>query len=542
MPSPFATAAPAPIPAGGRTASPFASAAPAGGSRHRSATPAAPPPPISYPPTGEQEAIRDAYLTGGSLVVEAGAGTGKTSTLQLLGEATPRKKITYVVFNKAMAVEAESRFPRHVSCSTAHSLAWRAVVRHRGSDWDRRLSGPRMKSSEIARLLGIDPAGVPVETPMGERYMTGWRLAGWIMRALEAFCQSADPEPTERHFPYLDGIDHDHDLTNNLMLRATMLPYLQFAWADAQHPNGQLTWPHSRYVKLWQLSNPCLRADVVMFDEAQDASPVLRAVVDDQARYGSQQVYVGDSQQQIYEFAGARNALAAVTVNCRLQLSQSWRFGDPIADIANIILDDLGADLRLTGNPHRASNVGPLDTPDAILTRSNAAAISEMLMAQQDGIRAHLVGGGQEIIRFAHAARDLMDGVKTEHPDLACFDSWDDVLAYVAEDEQGKDLQLMVKVMSRFGPTRIIKMIQAMPREDEAELVISTAHKAKGREWDRVRVAGDYPTGLDEHNNPVEIPAEEKRLLYVTVTRARLQLDISAVRAFDVLGAGGGAR
>jgi ATP-dependent exoDNAse (exonuclease V) beta subunit len=35
-------------------------------------------------PTGEQQAIIDASQSGADLVIEAGAGTGKTSTLRLV--------------------------------------------------------------------------------------------------------------------------------------------------------------------------------------------------------------------------------------------------------------------------------------------------------------------------------------------------------------------------------------------------------------------------------------------------------------------------
>ena len=45
----------------------------------------------------------------------------------------------------------------------------------------------------------------------------------------------------------------------------------------------------------------------MLFDEAQDANPVIAAIV--AAQEHAQLVYVGDSQQQIYEFTGARNAI-----------------------------------------------------------------------------------------------------------------------------------------------------------------------------------------------------------------------------------------
>lgn len=59
-----------------------------------------------------------------------------------------------------------------------------------------------------------------------------------------------------------------------------------------------------------------------------------------------------------------------------------------------------------------------------------------------------------------------------------------------------------------------------MPTEASADVVISTAHKSKGREWQSVQLAGDFPdeaAGSDA----------ELRLLYVAATRGRLELDVS---------------
>ena len=63
--------------------------------------------------------------------------------------------------------------------------------------------------------------------------------------------------------------------------------------------------------------------------------------------------------------------------------------------------------------------------------------------------------------------------------------------------------------------------------EDRAQLIVSTAHKAKGREWDTVRVAGDFRGPVtDPETGEVTWPApEERRLAYVAATRARKLLE-----------------
>src|SRR5436189_6193027 len=113
---------------------------------------------MSHQPTPEQTAVIDGFLTGQNLVIEAGAGTGKTSTLKLLaGEAGTRRGV-YIAYNKAIATDAARGFPSSVLCKTAHGLAYGAV----GTRFRHRLNAPRQRAIDTARILRInDPVRLP---------------------------------------------------------------------------------------------------------------------------------------------------------------------------------------------------------------------------------------------------------------------------------------------------------------------------------------------------------------------------------------------
>src|SRR6476469_7476657 len=81
-----------------------------------------------FDPTAQQTAILDAARTGDNLVVIAVAGSGKTSTLRLLGADRHSVLMLYVAYNKAIPLDAEGTFTKNVACRTAHSLAWGATV------------------------------------------------------------------------------------------------------------------------------------------------------------------------------------------------------------------------------------------------------------------------------------------------------------------------------------------------------------------------------------------------------------------------------
>ena len=476
-------------------------------------------------PTREQADALDRFATGESLAIVAGAGTGKTSTLVLLAEAST-KRGRYMAFNKAIVNDSATRFPPNVACSTIHSIAHKVV----GQRYSARIqNSARMRSDEIARIIGTFPMTVRYGTQT--KVLQPGYLAGLAVRSVERFCQSADHELGPQHVPFIDGIDDPtkrDEHPNNDEVRAAILPAMQKAWDDYEDPQGRLPYKHAHYLKAWHLLGPRATVDFLMVDEAQDLSPVMLDIVQQQTH--AQLVLVGDPHQSIYAFTGAVNAFDHITTKHRTQLSQSFRFGPAIADVANDLLALLGADLELTGLGSIDSRIVEGGAPDAILCRTNATAVTEVMRAMTAGRRPHLFGGGDQVIRFAEAAQQLKEQGRCWHPDLACFNSWKEVQDYTMADEQGGELKLLVDLVDQFGAVEIAATLQACADERDADLVVSTAHKAKGREWNHVRLAGDFP---DLDPLPVD---EQLRLLYVAVTRAKLRLDISNVPDLAVAG------
>lgn len=469
-------------------------------------------------PTAEQQAIIDACVTGQNLVIEAGAGTGKTSTLRMAATKMGGRGL-YIAFNRAIAGDAKKSFPRNVSCSTAHSLAYRAV----GHQYKHRLNGPRMPAHQSAQLLGITGSWaasreVSIEAP---------QLARLALDTVAGYCRTADDELGLQHVPEVNGVDG----LAAAALAEVVLPYAVAAWADLRRIDGRLKFAHDHYLKIWALGRPSLQADFVLFDEAQDADPLIASVVQAQ---DCQLIAVGDECQAIYGWRGAVDALATWPAQQRLYLSQSWRFGPAVADEANKWLSLLHAKLRLSGNPHLASTVAGLDRPKAILCRTNGEAMSQAMAAMDDGRRAGLVGGGATIRKMAEAAQRLQSGRRTDHPELFAFQTWAEVQEYVRHDQAGKDLAVFVRLIDDFGAEEIIHAADRLSDERYADLVISTAHKAKGREWDTVKIGNDFrQPSAGENGAPGRVPRGEAMLAYVAVTRAKKTLDRGGLAWID---------
>lgn len=236
--------------------------------------------------------------------------------------------------------------------------------------------------------------------------------------------------------------------------------------------------------------------------------------------------YIADGIVTHNSWRGAVNAMGAFKDAPRRLLSQSYRFGQAIADVANTILATLEepTDLVMRGMPGLPSRVGMVPEPKCYLYRTNAGAVSRVMVSIKAGKKPHLVGGTADVVAWCQAAMDLQGCRGTQHPELACFSNWEEVVQYSKTDE-GSDMRLMVKLITDFGAAAIRDTLKNMPKEENADLVVSTTHKSKGREWDTVKLGPDFPTVN-------KMSDADRRLLYVAATRAKLTLDVSECPPF----------
>lgn len=477
---------------------------------------------MRYPdPTPEQQNILDAFSGGKACTIVAAAGSGKTTTLRMLaGSARQGDRGLYVAYNRAIADDAAKSFPQGTMCKTAHALAYRAF----GAQFRHRLNGPRVPAAQAARILGVNSALRIDDKTLQPKQLT--RLA---MEAVQRFCHSADPEVQPWHVPSVTGLE---TIPQRNAIRDAVCPIGRRAWEDLRQLDGQLKFSHDCYLKIWGLSRPRLPYDFILYDEAQDANPVVLEVVREQE---AQIVAVGDPNQAIYGWRGAIDAMDQFSADARLHLSKSFRFGPAVADEANKWLDILCAELRVEGFERISSVLRELPNPDAILCRTNAEAIGQVMSAIEAGRRVALVGGGDEMLRLAQAAVGLKAGIGTEHPELFAFSTWGEVQDYAENDVAGADLKVFVSLIDKHGPDAIIDTLRRLSRDEaRADVIVSTAHKAKGREWDSVKVAGDFREPKPKDNGDRgEVTREDAMLAYVTVTRAKLSLDRTGLAWVD---------
>ncbi|HET9657586.1 MAG TPA: UvrD-helicase domain-containing protein, partial [Kineosporiaceae bacterium] len=492
-----------------------------------------------YPPTPEQRAVIDSVLAGKDTVVRALAGTGKTSTLQMIARRLkamrPRARVIYIAFNTSVRDEAQGKMPSNVEVRTGDSISFSSMSQGIKDKFGRQ-DKPVTEADKPIRLLDGIAAHLGIRGPLKASdgsEMDAEDQARAIMRAVEVYSISADDTLGVEHF---QGVPED--------VAEKLLPYAEKAWADLKSPDGRLRITHSHITKMWALSRPDLSksgsgvrrpANLIMFDEAQDINPVMAKVIADQH---IQRVYVGDSNQAIYGFRGATDQLDKVSVEADHPLTKSWRFGEGIAGYGNRFLRLLGAKHRVEGGGP-ASTIDAPDTmrdPDAILVRSNAGAIQEILAQQESGRLVGVPKGTKSDMRRLVETASWLQGKgpmpKQLHEDLAPYRSWGQVKEAAEKDGDPK-LKMLVRIVDQHGVDAlgelVNNLIDAGDDKDKRapDVVVTTAHKSKGLEWDRVKIGPDFAgPKTDPETGKTEMPSpEELRLAYVAVTRAKRELD-----------------
>ena len=452
--------------------------------------------------TPEQQSAVEAVREGRSLKIEAVAGAGKTHTLAAAAAASNGARKLYLVYNRAMAEAARRRLPADTRVMTLNALAFRSVVQ--GSAYGKKWQGGHVGGATVVRRYG------EVVRP----------YARAALETLERFFNSADPAPLAQHFP--EGVDPED--------REEVLVLAEELWAAMRDPDDDFPLSHGAYVKLWQARGEGIPADVLFVDEAQDLNPVL---VEALSRFEGQLVLVGDPHQQIYGFRGAVNAMAGFELPV-IRLSRSFRFGPAVAKLAERVLRYGGrrVEVRGAGKTRVVRYLGNAHSPYTVLMRTNLGVLAEAL--RQAGRPLHLIGDWRDPLKVLLAMAELRRGHSTNHPLIRKHRNYRQLLG-AAYNERGRVwlrpyVELLEAWGRRFGE-RAALLVDSLVPAARAEVLISTLHRAKGAEWDRVRIGDDFrlPSRKALRSGDPEA-GEELNAVYVALTRPRELLDLTSNR------------
>jgi superfamily I DNA/RNA helicase len=480
-------------------------------------------------PTPEQAAILDS--TAKITRIDARAGTGKTTTLQLLADQYPNDKILYLVFNRRAKEEAKLKFPQHVHIHTIHSLAFSASQRESRS-W--KLDDRRGGSFGIHDLLNRFGH-------LGSKQQVVAALAfEFLNYFLNSEFQNQD-QAIESFAAQFLGDNQRPDFDKYLGTILEVCKEKTAAWYA-----GDEMCPHDFYLKLahvqGQIDQRLRQYDMILVDEGQDLTQVT---LDSLSKFAGRIFLVGDAHQQLYRFRYAINAMASLRPDAEYELSLSFRFGSEIADVVSQFIRKTkqAHSFNIEGNPEIASQVYlhsgianiKYEAGSALLSRTNFSLFESAVELYERNVQCRFVRGIRPILFQALDTYNLSTGEneKIRDPLIKSFDAIDEMKEYAEEIDDYAKLAL-IKIVEKHKkemPGLIFDIRDAEKesrelRADEA-VTLATVHTAKGSEYDRVYLHEDLVTSLSRELKDTDSEFEdETNIVYVAMTRAARELHL----------------
>jgi DNA helicase-2/ATP-dependent DNA helicase PcrA len=520
-----------------------------------------------------------ASATSGPVAILAGAGTGKTRVISrrtayaIATGVVPADQVLVVTFTDKAAGEMVDRLGalglRGVTARTFHAHAL-SQLRH---FWPSRHDGEELPDTLESKLPLLIPLARGL--PGHYRFTPAKDLADEIEWAKSRRLAPADyarhteprtpPIPIDliarvyRDYERVKARAHRLDFDDMLTLTVDLLEKDEQAAATV------------RARKRW-----------FSVDEYQDTNPLQQRLLELWAGESRDVCVVGDEDQTIYGFTGATSAFLTGFADRYpgarvVALGENYRSTPQVLEVANRLLAADGRPKRLTatrpsGPPARFTRhpsadaelasiaarvrdlvaAGTAPAEIAVLVRMNAqiepiedAFTRAGIPYQVRGLRFY---GRPEIRAAIAAVRRARPTVTGPALVAAVVSSWADELGYeegVTPDgdearERAAALDTLLEILRRLAAAApdvdVDAFLAELDRRASTErdgstdgVNLLTYHRAKGLEWDAVflPMLEDGLLPIRQALDDADALAEERRLLYVGITRARVHLAVS---------------
>lgn len=477
---------------------------------------------MALAPSPRQTAILQALALPRNLLVQACAGSGKTTTLGLVCEQIPQTlRAIALCFNKSIADEFQNRLPYHVRACTLHSLgfsACRAAVR-----------GVRVDDRKLRNVLDAMPALQTMAE--AERRVVRSDLDAMVGLVTDMHLDPTDAEALR------SAIDQTRRTVeafpDSFPLLADVVNAMD-SWTDVLSFGEMLRHPLIHGYSLGQF-------DAVLVDEAQDLNAVQHALLARIVAPGGKLIAVGDRSQSIYGFRGAdpesMDRLKREWDMIELPLDVSYRCPRAVVKIAQGIIgqaiqpSDNAPEgiVEKRGVKEMSKTEAQLSAGDMVLCRINAPLVPLAFRLIRRGARV-LIRGRDLGVGLSSLVRKLKAGSTEELIEKAR--AWADktVRALHAADKSPSVIQATedkVETLICFAEecttvAQVLDKVESMFADQTpgGVVLLSTVHKAKGLEADTVVLLRPDLLPAPWAKTPQE-EQQEKNIHYVAVTRAK---------------------
>jgi hypothetical protein len=477
--------------------------------------------------TEEQEALFETFSTlfnknpKGKLVINSLAGTGKTSSVLSLAQKNQDKSFLMVCFNAKNAEELNHRALGNGICNlqalTLNKIAYDWLVQNTRTypkpfipvDW---LQNNVVNSLHLSDKLA-ENVSWKLSALMKGYFNSSYASCGSFLASLEQ-----SPDFDEEHYQASKALlFYEENFFNLQDIKGTPVSF-------------------EASMKLYQIfGGQFPSTDVIIVEEYQDINSVQANIIAQQQAFI---VAIGDIYQDIYSWRGSGEFIEIVRKERwpELALTTSFRVNPKDAKLANKLLSSLGCgNTELKG----VSKKQEVETT-AYLFRTNAAALLTASKLLDEGEEFKLTLDLKAIwdeLWYVHfllqnkvqgkKAPETIGWIKTKEAFLKAIE-------YSSEIKRYFNLYTLIsqKQGGLYGMQQKFNKLAEDSENKVLPITISTCHKAKGLEWDLVILGQDLHEetvnfGNHEGAKSESEPREFLRLLYISVTRAKVRTEMS---------------
>lgn len=490
---------------------------------------------MNFQPSAYQEAIYKeiADPKGGNLLIEAVAGSGKTSTCltaidQLIeGDAFPHK-IIFIAFNKNIAIELSKKVPDGVDARTFNSLGHRTLC----NAIKGRIKLDKNKNWNIINAMQLGY----------ESELYGYAVGRLVDLAKGEGIGVLIPNTSEQWLELISRHDIEFNETcghEGTPERAVEIAQSVLATSIQMAGEGVIDFSDQLYLPLlWNLHFKGY--DYIFVDECQDVNRVQRAILKKVAGKNGRVIAVGDTKQSIYGFRGAdSNAMELLRKEFgmkELPLSICYRCAKNIVHLAKTVVPQIeavpnaesGDVVELQGYQKSTFKAG-----DAIICRNNKPLVEMVYQLIGRGVSAKVrgrdIGKGLKALIEKMKAVDLnqlvdrLEMYRQKMVDLH-VQKGDEDKAQAVEDVVDTLLVIIDRANVEEFPYDLEKEIDSLFTDNGGNhVLLSSIHKAKGLEWGRVFFLDRdlIPSKWAKQDWQI---TQEDNLYYVGITRAKEEL------------------
>ena len=473
--------------------------------------------------TLEQDKIITTLKDSKSNVIEARAGSGKTTLGAEAAKEYSRKRWQFIVFNKKNAEEFAQKLPSNAIGATAHSFCNKFIKGRPQLD---------KSGSKLFKLIfPRDGYNWKEETLSKEESLQAKENFN-AMKDLVGLMKNSFIDPTANDV--LSLIDH-YGIQFSIPLDQACEESIEILKQSDDNEKEIDFNDMVRFPIIRKSIHPSF--DYFFLDEAQDNTPIRNELLRQMYEKGCQVIAVGDEFQAIYGFAGASsdsmNQIKAAVNPVVMPLTINFRCGKKIIERAQSIVPDIQAfDGAIDGEVFEGMTNELFEQRfqygDVALSRFNKVIIPVCFRLIKSGKKATIQGRD-----FGTMLKNMVRDFKatTIEEFYAQIDRWQERQLKFAKSESATDaVNDRYECMKFFADNSdtvedIVKRIDAIFSDEQGEgYKLSTCHKAKGLEFKNVFIL-DSSNFMKTHPTMKAWEIQQLRnLYYVAMTRAKKQL------------------